>query len=104
MIEMLVNVDVANLESAERFYTRAFGLSVGRRFGPHAVELTGGGSKLYLLTKAAGSHPVPGMESTRDYGRHWTPIHLDFVVDALDSALARALAAGARQESGIREY
>ncbi|WP_256662105.1 VOC family protein [Pseudomonas sp. F(2018)] len=36
----------------------------------------------------------------RDYAAHWTPLHLDLVVADLDSALARALAAGARLERG----
>ncbi|MHB8912384.1 MAG: VOC family protein, partial [Lysobacter sp.] len=42
-------------------------------------------------------------ESRRDYARHWTPIHCDVVVDDLDAALARAIAAGAVQEDATRE-
>jgi GNAT superfamily N-acetyltransferase len=34
----------------------------------------------------------------RDYARHWTPVHLDVVVDDVDQAVARAVAAGARLE------
>ena len=34
---------------------------------------------------------------------HWTPVHLDVVVDALGPALARALAEGAVSEGPIRE-
>ncbi len=41
--------------------------------------------------------------SPRGYHRHWTPLHLDVVVEDLDTALARALAAGARAEGPIRE-
>jgi lactoylglutathione lyase len=104
MVELLVNIDVDDLEASERFYTRAFELTPGRRFGPHAVELTGAGVKLFLLANAAASTPFRGATTARDYGRHWTPVHLDFVVELLEPALARVLAAGARQESSIREY
>ena len=38
------------------------------------------------------------MRQPRDYARHWTPVHLDVVVDDVDSAVARAVAAGARLE------
>ena len=34
----------------------------------------------------------------KDFGRHWTPVHLDFVVDDLAAAIARAVAAGATFE------
>jgi len=98
MSRLLVNLDVDDLEAAERFYTGVFGLRVGRRFGPDFVELLGAGAPIYLLRKAAGSRPVPASELRRDYARHWTPLHLDFVVDDLDAAVARALAAGALQE------
>lgn len=43
-------------------------------------------------------------QSLRDYKRHWTPLHCDVVVDDLESALSRALAAGAVQEQTIREH
>lgn len=35
----------------------------------------------------------------RDYARHWTPVHLDFVVDDVEEAARRALDAGAIQQS-----
>ena len=38
----------------------------------------------------------------RDYRRHWTPVHLDFVVADLDAALARAQRAGATLEGEPR--
>lgn len=39
---------------------------------------------------------------TRDYRRHWTPVHLDFVVPDLAAALARARDAGATLEGEPR--
>jgi catechol 2,3-dioxygenase-like lactoylglutathione lyase family enzyme len=54
-MDILVNIDVADLARAERFYTAAFDLQVARRFGTGGVELVGGSSAIYLLEKAAGS-------------------------------------------------
>jgi predicted enzyme related to lactoylglutathione lyase len=102
--DILVNIDVDDLERAIRFYTEAFGLRVGRRFGPAAVELLGAAAPFYLLVKPAGSSPSPPPAAPRDYRRHWTPVHLDFVVDDLEAAVARAEAAGARRESDIAAH
>jgi len=100
-MRLLLNIDVPDLAAAEAFYAAAFGLEPGRRLGDGAVELLGAQVPLYLLRKDAGSTGATG--SRRDYARHWTPLHCDVVVDDLDPALARATAAGAVQEGGIRE-
>ncbi|WP_418159040.1 VOC family protein [Benzoatithermus flavus] len=102
-MELLVNIDVDDLARAERFYCEALGLSVGRRFGDGFVELLGACAKLYLLAKSAGSAIAPGAARTRNYDRHWTPVHLDIVVSDLDAAVRRAVAAGARPEGEVRE-
>lgn len=94
-MDLMVNIDVDDLAAAERFYTAAFGLRVGRRIGDGVIELLGSSSPIYLLRKPAGTAPSPGSASGRDYARHWTPVHLDFVVDDVDAAVARAVAAGA---------
>ena len=98
--DLLVNIDVSDLDRAVAFYTEAFGLSVARRFGAGAAELSGWPVRVYLLRKAQGS--AGARESLRRYERHWTPVHLDVVVDDLEAALSRALAAGARAETEIR--
>jgi lactoylglutathione lyase len=103
MPSLLVNIDVEDLARAEAFYTRALGLRVGRRFGAGAVELLGSDAPIYLLVKPRGSAPHPGAASTRDYVRHWTPVHLDFVVAALEPAVEQARAAGARVESDVQQ-
>lgn len=99
-MQQLINIDVPDLDAAMGFYTRAFGLHVGRRLGAEVVELLGGQAPIYLLRKPEGS--AAAGEDTRRYARHWSPLHLDVVVDDLDAALRSALAAGARQEGGIR--
>lgn len=100
-MHLLINLDVPDLDAALAFYTRAFGLHVGRRIGGDAVELLGGPAPLYLLHKPEGS--LGAGEQARRYARHWTPVHLDVVVDDLDAALASALAAGAHQEGDVRK-
>ncbi len=101
-IELLVNLDVADLARAEAFYVGALGLRPGRRFGDGGVELLGASSPVYLLKKPAHSRPGPGIPGRRDYTRHWTPVHLDFVVTDLVAACRRAEAAGAVAEGPIR--
>jgi predicted enzyme related to lactoylglutathione lyase len=85
-MDLLVNIDVPDLAEAEAFYTQAFGLTVSRRFGADGLELSGLPAKLYLLEKPEGS--VGAGQDLRRYGRHWTPVHLDIVVDSLQAALA----------------
>lgn len=99
-MDLLVNIDVPDLSRAERFYREAFGLTATRRFGPEGVEMSGWPARLYLLEKAAGTEGAGGQ--ARRYARHWTPVHLDVVVGDLEDALARAVAAGATAETGVR--
>ena len=88
---LLLNIDVPDVETALRFYTTAFDLKVGRRFGADFVELLGWPATVYLLTKAAGTIGAGG--DPRRYNRHWTPVHPDIVVDdeATDLHLWRSL-------------
>lgn len=99
-MHLLVNIDIPDLPAAEALYTAAFGLTSGRRFGTGAVELLGASAPIYLLAKRDGSQATAN--SLRDYARHWTPLHLDVVVENLESALARAEQAGLRRETDIR--
>jgi predicted enzyme related to lactoylglutathione lyase len=101
-LNVLVNIDVDDLERAIAFYTSAFDLRVGRRMGDDFVELLGASSALYLLVKQAGTVPCPG--AVRTYARHWTPVHMDFVVDEIEPAIARVLAAGATQEGQLETH
>ncbi len=103
-LPVLVNIDVDDLARAEDFYRSALDLQVGRRFGESAVELLGASSVLYLLQKEAGSAPASGVMQGRNYRRHWTPVHLDFVVPEVDAAIARAQRAGAQLEGPVRTH
>jgi predicted enzyme related to lactoylglutathione lyase len=100
---LLVNIDVPELDAAGDFYVRAFGWRRGRRFGSSMLEILGADVPLYLLAEPSGSLPAPGA-SPRTYERHWTPVHLDVVVDDVEAALERALGAGARRESELATH
>ncbi|MGH8691302.1 MAG: VOC family protein [Burkholderiales bacterium] len=102
-MNLLVNIDVDDLEKAIRFYCEGLGLRVGRRFDGW-VELVGAAAPIYLLPKAAGTPVSPASARKRDYGRHWTPVHLDFVVTDMRKALAQALAAGATLERDVTQH
>jgi predicted enzyme related to lactoylglutathione lyase len=101
-MNLLVNIDVDDLDRAIHFYTSAFDLSVGRRFGAGGAELLGASAPIYLLVKEAGSQASGASSQVRGYGRHWTPVHLDIVVDDIDAAVERATRAGATREQAIR--
>jgi predicted enzyme related to lactoylglutathione lyase len=104
MTALLVNIDVDDLARAEAFYCAAFGVTPARRFGADAVELVGLATPIYLLLKPAGSLATKAATARRDYTRHWSPVHLDLVVDDLAAAIARVTAAGAIAEGDVHTY
>ena len=104
VLELLVNIDVDDLGAAERFYCAAFGLAPGRRLGPNVVELRGASSAIYLLAKSAGTRANAASGQTRSYDRHWTPVHLDFIVPDIEAALRSAEAAGAKREGAVATH
>lgn len=103
-MKFLINLDVDDLDKAVSFYSTAFGLEVGRRFGDFGVEMVGGSAPIYLLVKSPGTPASITTSQRRSYERHWTPIHLDFVVDEIEPAMQRALFAGAQQEQPIARH
>ena len=100
-MSLLLNIDVPDMAAAERYYCEAYGLRVGRRFDDDFVELLGWPVPVYLLQRPAGT--IGAGEEARHYQRHWTPIHPDIVVENLDDAIARAVAAGAIVEAPARD-
>jgi predicted enzyme related to lactoylglutathione lyase len=102
-MKIIINIDVPELTPAIAFYTAALGLTHSRNLDDIA-ELTGASATIYLLQKDAATRAVHAPPIARDYGRHWTPVHFDLVVPDVDVAAARALAAGARQETGHVDF
>lgn len=95
-VQLLVNIDVPDLDGAVRFYTTGLGFVLRRMlFGHSVAELELDASRIYLIERSPGTEAIPGQPILRTYERHWTPVHLDLVVDDLESASKRAIAAGA---------
>ena len=103
-MNFLVNLDVDDLEKATNFYGSAFGLKIGRRFGVFGVEMLGSLAPIYLLAKSAGTRATGTTSQRRTYERHWTPVHLDFVVEEIEPAVQRAISAGARLEKPVATH
>jgi predicted enzyme related to lactoylglutathione lyase len=103
-MQMAVNIDVPELAPAIEFYSAALGLTLNRILDDDVAELAGASSAIYLLANAPGSVPGSSVGEVRRYSRHWTPVHMDFVVDDIVQSASRAIAAGARQESKCIEW
>ncbi len=103
-MNLIINIDVPDLAAGIRFYTAALGLEHTRTLDGDTAELRGAAATIYLLQKGPGTTAVKTPAVSRDYGRHWTPVHFDLVVDDVDAAGARAIAAGARQEVGHLDW
>lgn len=104
-LQTQINVDVDDLDKAIAFYVSALGLRVGRRLFENSVaELIGASCPIHLLAKPAGSAAFPGASEQRRYRRHWTPVHLDFVVADIQAAIRKATSAGAKLESDVETY
>ena len=103
MTNLRICIDVDDLDKGIEFYSKAIGLREGRRLRRDWVELLGMSSPIDLLANPGGSAPVRGASMVRDYRRHWTPVHLDFVVEDLEAAVRRAESAGAVLQGGIQE-
>lgn len=103
-MDIRICIDVDDLQRAIDFYTRGLGLSLHRRLDDEWAELLGAGSAIDLLRNAAGSSPLgPDHPQRRDYARHWTPVHLDFVVADADAAAAQLVALGATLERPVQQ-
>jgi catechol 2,3-dioxygenase-like lactoylglutathione lyase family enzyme len=96
-VELEITIDVDDLDRAVEFYCNGLGLRLVERSRDWArVQLDA--QTLWIYRFAAG----PRGPITRDYRRHWTPVHLDFVVGDLDGVLQRALTAGGRLDRDVK--
>ena len=104
-MQLVVNIDVDDLEKAIAFYSTGLGLRLTRRlFDDSVAEMSGASSTIQLLLKPAGSSPASSIPATREYKRHWTPVHLDFAVEDISAAVDRAVHAGATLEGTVQSH
>ena len=87
MAEVSICIDVSDMDKAILFYTKALGC-VELRAGEDTTKLNTDNVNIFLLKKEANSNPLVVGISTRNYERHWTPVHLDFNVSEIDKVVS----------------
>ena len=102
MIEVHAYIDVADLERGIAFYCGGLGLTLNRRLSPSWVELAGANLPIFLLGNRKPSANLGGTQIRRDFARHWTPVHLYFIVPDMDAAVTRLTALGATLDRAIQ--
>ena len=100
MIKISVSIDVSNLKQAETFYKEALGCKKLRDQGTDMVVLATDNCDIYLQEKEAGTKPLVSSAVVRDYERHWTPVHLDFLTENIDEVVKKILQLGGLHEGG----
>lgn len=99
MIRMSVSIDVPSLSKAETFYVEALGCKKVRDQDPDMVVLATENCEIYLQEKDAGTKPVASSDVVREYRRHWTPVHLDFLTENVNEVVERVLRFGGRTKA-----
>jgi predicted enzyme related to lactoylglutathione lyase len=95
-VKIDICIDVDDVDRAVEFYGRGLGLTVAEHH-PDWAQLTLESQTFWIMKVPPGADgPI-----ARDYRRHWTPVHLDFVVEDIEAAVKRALAAGGRLDRDI---
>ena len=81
-------------------------LQPSRVLSPRWVELAGANLPIFLLADRPAVAELGTTKVPRDFGRHWTPVHLDFIVRNLGEMIRRLCDLGASldREIQIREY
>ena len=96
-MKLEICIDVDDVDRAVEFYGRGLGLEIPKHEKEWAKAVLG--EQVFWIMKAA---PGPSGAISRDYKRHWTPIHLDFHVDDIDAVVKRAVAAGGKLDREIQ--
>ncbi len=97
MLKVSISVDVSDMEKAVLFYSEGLGCERVSD-GTDITILSADNVSIYLLKKAPGSNPLLRGSASRNYERHWTPVHVDFSVDDLEQALSSILEFGGSYE------
>lgn len=106
MVVVHAYIDVADAERGIDFYCKGIGLTLRRRLSSTWIELGGGNCPVFLLANRPEVVDLGSTTARRNYDRHWTPVHLDFVVHDLDATVKRLLSMGATLDRDVktREY
>ncbi|MBI3515511.1 MAG: VOC family protein [Proteobacteria bacterium] len=106
MLVVHAYIEVTALARGLDFYCDGLCLTVKRQYGPRWVELAGATVPIFLLAERPAAADLGTVTAARHYDRHWTPVHLDFIVPDLDQMVARLTARGATLDRPVkqREY
>jgi predicted enzyme related to lactoylglutathione lyase len=106
MLVVHAYIEVSDAARGIDFYCQGLGLTVKRRFSPTWIELDGANCPVYLLANRPVVADLGSTTAVRSYARHWTPVHLDFVVTDLDATVSRLTARGGVLDRDVktREY
>ncbi len=96
-MEFSICIDVDDVDRAVVFYGRGLGLTVVEAH-PDWAHVKLGAQTFWIMKAPAGAQG----QISRDYRRHWTPVHLDFTVEDIDAAVGRAIDAGGTLEGKIQ--
>lgn len=100
MIKLSISIDVTDLKKAEKFYIEALGCKKIRDQGSSMSVLATDNCDIYLQEKEAGTNPIPSSDIVRNYKRHWTPVHIDFLADNINEIIDRIIQLGGVHEGG----
>ena len=101
MVALSISIDVPDMPKAVAFYTQALGCEPVREHNEKWVVIGANGVEIHLQTKAEGSAPIPLEDADgRKYARHWTPIHLDFLISDVGATVAKVEALDGTYEGG----
>ena len=100
MIKVSVSIDVPDLRKGEAFYVKALGCKKIRDQGDKMIVLSTDNADIYLLKREAGSTPSNLSDIIRNYQRHWTPIHLDFLCEDVKGVVSKIQEFGGLHEGG----
>ena len=105
MLVVHAYIEVTDAPRGIAFY-EGLGLAVKRRLSPTWIELSGANLPVFLLADRPAMADLGSRTALRSYERHWTPVHLDFVVADLDATVSRLTALGGSldREVKVREY
>jgi predicted enzyme related to lactoylglutathione lyase len=96
-MEFSICIDVDDVDRAVVFYGRGLGLTVVEAH-PDWAHVKLGAQTFWIMKSAAGAQG----QISRDFRRHWTPVHLDFTVDDIEAAVKRAIDAGGKLEGKVQ--
>ena len=103
ILDIHAYVGVSDPKQGLTFYCGGLGLSLKKQLSPRRLKLEGAGTPIYLL----GNHPeiadLGSTSATRDFERHWMPVHLDFIVTFLNDMVDQFLGHSTALDRAIKE-